>query len=118
MKEETNLTCPNVLGILRCNWGEVSSITGVAVTPVVGYVGDLSHVSMKLNESEVAEAFTVPVRDVLNPRNWIKQEGSKPDVFVGGRHVVWGLTAFLLGRFVEDVLARYKVRFDKESEEL
>lgn len=25
-----------VLGILRCNWHEVASMTGIAVTPVVG----------------------------------------------------------------------------------
>jgi len=120
MREETGLGCSNVLGILRCNWGEVEDITGVAVTPVVGYVGEVGRgrgSAMDLNGDEVAEAFTVPLQAVLAGENWIRQTGPQPDVFVGGRHVVWGLTAFLLGRFVEDVMARYKVSFGEEGGE-
>ena len=30
-----------VLGVLRCNWDEVSNMTGIAVTPVIGFIGDL-----------------------------------------------------------------------------
>jgi hypothetical protein len=29
-----------VLGVLRCNWHEVASMTGIAVTPVVGFIGE------------------------------------------------------------------------------
>jgi hypothetical protein len=28
-----------VLGVLRCNWDEVANMTGISVTPVVGYIG-------------------------------------------------------------------------------
>lgn len=29
----------DVLGVLRCDWSEVHKITGIGVTPVVGYLG-------------------------------------------------------------------------------
>jgi nudix motif 8 len=40
MEEEIGLEAEltEVLGILRCKWSEVASLTGVAVTPVIGYV--------------------------------------------------------------------------------
>ena len=43
MEEEIGIRQENVivLGTLRCNWGEVARITGIAVTPVVGFVGVL-----------------------------------------------------------------------------
>merc|ERR1712129_495617 len=52
-----------VLGILRCNWGEVGKLTGVAVTPVVGYIGDFdkNHLDLQMNPSEVSECFVVPL---------------------------------------------------------
>ncbi len=28
-----------VLGVLRCDWSEVASLTGIAVTPIIGYSG-------------------------------------------------------------------------------
>ncbi|CAN0437021.1 unnamed protein product, partial [Scytosiphon promiscuus] len=28
----------DVLGVLRCDWAEVASLIGVAVTPVVGFL--------------------------------------------------------------------------------
>jgi nudix motif 8 len=43
MEEEIGIRQENVtvLGTLRCNWSEVARITGVAVTPVVCFVGEL-----------------------------------------------------------------------------
>ena len=56
-----------VLGILRCNWGEVAQITGVAVTPVVCFIGDIDEtVHLSPNPDEVAECFTVPLKHILN----------------------------------------------------
>jgi len=57
MSEEIGLPedSTNVLGILRCNWGEISAITGIAVTPVVGYVGNLGEDSLNPNKDEVEE---------------------------------------------------------------
>mmetsp|Transcript_11350 Transcript_11350/g.27031 ORF Transcript_11350/g.27031 Transcript_11350/m.27031 type:complete len:570 (-) Transcript_11350:1083-2792(-) len=49
----------SVLGILRCNWGEVHHLVGVAVTPVVCFFNqDLDSVDLKPNPNEVAEVFT------------------------------------------------------------
>lgn len=57
-----------VLGVLRCNWGEVAQITGIAVTPVVCYIGDIGegNVQLRLNPDEVAECFSVPLEHFLD----------------------------------------------------
>jgi len=49
------------LGVLRCNWGEVHHLVGVAVTPVVCYIGEIGGIELKPNSDEVAECFTVPL---------------------------------------------------------
>ena len=125
MEEEVGLRPDevNVLGILRCNWGEITAITGIAVTPVIGYVGELGDVDLPINEDEVAECFSVPLIDLVNKENWVHQENASP-IFTGGPHVVWGLTAYILDRFIQDVLKRYRISFsvdpsgmDKTGEE-
>ena len=30
-------------------------------------------------------------------------------MFTGGPHVIWGLTAYILDRFLKDILLRYKI---------
>lgn len=95
----------DVLGILRCNWTEVASITGVAVTPVVGFIGELSTIQLSPNPDEVQEHFTVPLKDLLNRDSWVIRDFSAP-VFTGGPYVIWGLTAYLLERFLQDVLLK------------
>jgi nudix motif 8 len=47
-----------VLGILRCNWNEVASMTGIAVTPVVGFIGELNDLTLTPNSDEVEQYFT------------------------------------------------------------
>lgn len=79
-----------VLGVLRCNWGEVHHLVGLAVTPVVCFVGDLTHADLQPNPDEVAEVFTIPLTSLLKRKNWIHREGFAP-IFVGGPHVIWGL---------------------------
>merc|ERR1712238_552638 len=69
MEEEiTGLTAENttVLGVLRCNWGEVHQLVGVAVTPVVCYVGEIGDKDLQPNPNEVAECFTVPLACLLD----------------------------------------------------
>uniref|UniRef100_A0AAV1UGN6 Nudix hydrolase domain-containing protein n=1 Tax=Peronospora matthiolae TaxID=2874970 RepID=A0AAV1UGN6_9STRA len=97
MNEEVGLapTGVDVLGILRCDWSSVTSITGIAVTPVVGFIGEMSDQTVAINEAEVESLFTVPVRDLMNQDNWIRHSNATP-VFTGGPHVIWGLTAYLL----------------------
>lgn len=105
MKEEIgglDGTSIEVLGVLRLNWGEVHHLTGVAVTPVVCYLGELPE-QLSPNPDEVSEAFTVPLSDLMENNYWVSKEGQAP-IFLGGPHVIWGLTGYILDRFRKDVL--------------
>ena len=84
-----------VIGILRLNWGDVHHLTGVAVTPVVCYLGEVPELSP--NPEEVSEVFTIPLVDLLNKAFWIHKEQLAP-IFVGGPYVIWGLTGYILER--------------------
>jgi nudix motif 8 len=55
MEEEIGVSADSVdiLGVLRCDWTEVSSLTGVSVTPVVGFIGDYEKLNFKINRDEV-----------------------------------------------------------------
>ena len=99
----------NILGILRCNWSEVTAITGVAVTPVVGFVGELDIKTLDPNADEVDEVFTVPLEKILEKKNWEISEEDGGPVFTGGQHRIWGLTAYILNKFLSDVLSRYRI---------
>ncbi|POM62078.1 NUDIX hydrolase-like domain containing hypothetical protein [Phytophthora palmivora] len=105
MNEEVGLAPEgvDVLGVLRCDWSSVTSITGIAVTPVVGFIGEMSDQSVAINEAEVESLFTVPLRDLMNQDNWIRHSNATP-VFTGGPHVIWGLTAYLLDICLSEVL--------------
>jgi 8-oxo-dGTP pyrophosphatase MutT (NUDIX family) len=54
MKEELGIDSrhTHLLGVMRCNWCEVSHLTGVSVTPVVGFIGDIENLTITPN-SEV-----------------------------------------------------------------
>lgn len=105
MQEEVGLAPEGVqvLGVLRCDWSSVTSITGVAVTPVVGFLGEMSGRALVLNEAEVDSLFTVSLRDLSAPGNWIRRPNATP-VFTGGPHVIWGLTAYVLDICLREVL--------------
>lgn len=106
MREEIGgLPDPVVLGILRCNWGEVHHLVGVAVTPVVCYLGELPD-ELSPNADEVAEIFTIPVASLLDKHLWVYKENLAP-IFLGGPHVIWGLTGYILDRFYRDILLPY-----------
>lgn len=94
----------SVLGILRCNWGEVHHLVGVAVTPVVCFFNqDLDSVDLKPNPDEVAEVFTIPLESLLDKSQWIYKDDHAP-IFVGGPYVIFGLTGYILERFWKDIL--------------
>jgi 8-oxo-dGTP pyrophosphatase MutT (NUDIX family) len=81
----------SVLGVLRCNWGEVHHMVGVAVTPVVCFLGqDLAKVDLKPNPDEVAEVFTIPLASLLDKSQWVYKDDHAP-IFVGGPYVVSSL---------------------------
>jgi 8-oxo-dGTP pyrophosphatase MutT (NUDIX family) len=93
-----------VLGVLRLNWGEVQHLTGIAVTPVVCYLGRLSdNAHLAPQAGEVAEIFTVPLTDLLEPAFWVHKEGVAP-IFMGGPYPIYGLTGYILERFGKDIL--------------
>lgn len=98
-----------VLGVLRCNWGEVHHLVGIAVTPVVCFLGEIGDKALRPNSDEVAECFTVPLALFLDRDRWVHREDFAP-VFTGGPHIIWGLTGYIINRFVKDVLARYRVQ--------
>jgi len=104
-----------VLGVLRCNWGEVHHLTGVAVTPVVCYIGEVSDLDLRPSPDEVAECFTVPLGSFLERDRWVHREGFAP-IFTGGPHPIWGLTGYVLNRFVKDVLARFSIEVPDNSD--
>ena len=68
--------------MLRCNWGEVHHLVGVAVTPVVCFIGDLSKVDIRPSPDEVAECFTVPLDLFLDSDRWIHKRDYAP-MFTG-----------------------------------
>jgi 8-oxo-dGTP pyrophosphatase MutT (NUDIX family) len=98
----------SVLGVLRCNWGEVHHLVGVAVTPVVCFLGEVDDLRLVPNPDEVSEVFSIPLVSLLRRSDWIHREGFAP-IFVGGPHVIWGLTGYIIERFVKDILLRYSI---------
>ena len=100
-----------VLGVLRCNWGEVHHLVGVAVTPVVCYLGNLDKFQLHPNPDECAECFTVPLELFLDRDRWVHKQHYAP-FFTGSPHIIWGLTGYIIHRFVIDLMEQYKVLFD------
>ena len=107
MEEELGIAVEKteVLGILRCKWSEVAGMTGVAVTPVIGYVGELNELNLRPNPDEVEQLFSIPIVDLLDKSKWVHKEFSTPS-YHGGPFVIWGLTGYLLHKFIEDVLGK------------
>lgn len=117
MKEEIeglDMSQVVVLGILRCNWGEVAQLTGIAVTPLVCFLGEIGDMDLKPNPDEVSECFTVPISAFLQKDQWIYKDDSAP-IFTGGPHIIWGLTCYVIDRFFSDVLARYTINLHNKS---
>lgn len=116
MEEEIGIghNAANVLGVLRCNWGEVHHLVGVAVTPVVCFLGEIGESQLNPNPSEVAEVFTVPLESFLDRGRWVHKKHYAP-FFTGGPHIIWGLTGYIVNRFVMDIIERYDVFFSKDT---
>ncbi|VEU33896.1 unnamed protein product [Pseudo-nitzschia multistriata] len=100
----------SVLGTLRCNWGEVHHLVGVAVTPVVcSFNQDLAEVDLMPNRDEVAEVFTIPLVNLMDKTQWVYKDDHAP-IFVGGPYAIWGLTGYILERFWKDILLPFSSR--------
>eukprot|EP01082_Thalassiosira_pseudonana_P014254 g12982.t1.1.5e17418b g12982 g12982.t1 contig7:606246-607261(+) len=117
MEEEIGIehNSASVLGVLRCNWGEVHHLVGVAVTPVVCYIGQVGMSQLNPNSDEVAEVFTVPLELFLDRDRWVHKKHYAP-FFTGSPHIIWGLTGYIIHRFVMDIIERYTVVFEDRDE--
>jgi 8-oxo-dGTP pyrophosphatase MutT (NUDIX family) len=89
MEEEIGMPVEKteVLGILRCKWGEVAGMTGVAVTPVIGYIGELNDRILSPNPDEVEQLFTIPISDLMDASKWTQKDFSTP-AFHGGPFLI------------------------------
>lgn len=81
------------------------TITGYAVTPVVGFI--TGPVEYRLDEFEVADAFEVPLAFLMDPANHIRRERRINGVAVPfyeihyGERNIWGATAGMIIGFYE-----------------
>lgn len=88
------------------------TITGFAVTPIVGFVE--SHFELRIDPAEVEEAFEVPLDYLLDTRNVVhskrEYEGLVCDIetFHFGGHQIWGATASMLLSFREKLFCAEK----------
>lgn len=81
------------------------SVSNNLVTPVIGFIDYKP--AFRLNPDEVDEVFTVPVEELANTKNFIREEwehaGAKYNVPFWKVHEVplWGATAMILSEFME-----------------
>ena len=80
-------------------------IIGISVTPVVAYIGEINDLQLSPNKDEVEELFCIPLELLLDKENWVLSDYATP-IFTGGPHVIWGLTAYLLNRFIDDIVIK------------
>ena len=88
----------------------VHHLVGVAVTPVVcSFNQDLAELELTPNPDEVAEVFTIPLASLMDKKLWVYKDDHAP-IFVGGPYAIWGLTGYILDRFVKDILTPFSSR--------
>jgi nudix motif 8 len=88
---------------------DVRAITGIPVTPIAGFVGELGDLSgLRPNPSEIDRVFALTLAEVRDPQYREIQDfgprGRLP-IFTAGPDPVWGLTAYILDHFLSEVLA-------------
>ena len=91
-----------ILGLMH----DARAITGVPVTPVVGFLGDLDGLSgMRPEPGEIADVFALSLEEILDPEGstlvTYGTRGPYP-VFNAGPAPVWGLTAWILAVFLRE----------------
>jgi nudix motif 8 len=85
------------------------------VTPVVGIFRgqELAIETLKPNEDEIEDVFALTIEQLLDEKHIFHREyqpknpNAKPltlKVFSAGPHEVWGLTAYILDRFLDEIL--------------
>jgi 8-oxo-dGTP pyrophosphatase MutT (NUDIX family) len=109
--EEVGLRLDHVpcLGSLRTQpVRSAGKVTGMSLSPFVFHLGPTLE-RLTPTDDEVAEAFWVPLRHLLDPRNAVHRPTPRdgvilqfPAVLYQG-HYIWGLTYRVLGMFFEHV---------------
>jgi nudix motif 8 len=91
-----------VLGLFH----EAVAITGVGVSPVVGFVGDIDVGALRVAPAEIDVAFALPLTALIDPRHRVLQTLGRHRAprFTAGPHPVWGLTAYILDEFLREGL--------------
>eukprot|EP01097_Dermamoeba_algensis_P005400 TRINITY_DN3432_c0_g1_i1.p1 TRINITY_DN3432_c0_g1~~TRINITY_DN3432_c0_g1_i1.p1 ORF type:complete len:117 (-),score=15.54 TRINITY_DN3432_c0_g1_i1:26-376(-) len=80
----------------------------IRVTPVVGFVQNVDH--FIINNSEIADIFTVPIAVLTDPNKQLLTERSyqnktyKLMTFTGGPHKIWGMTGLITDMFLKEIL--------------
>lgn len=101
-REETGIqpTLIEPFGYLDC----LDTVSGYRVTPVTAFVRDGYH--LRLQASEVEDAFEVPFSFILTPANWRREEmdwrGKPREIFAfrWREQRVWGATAMILRNLI------------------
>jgi len=83
------------------------STTGVVVNTSEAIISS-SPTRIVWNYREVSECFTVSIASLLDKTKWIHRNDCAP-IFVGGPYIIWGLTGYIVDRFVRDILVKYTV---------
>lgn len=89
------------------SYHDVRAITGVHVTPVVGFLGELSLGELRPSPDEIDGVFTLALPELIDPERRYRQDFGERGVFQvfdAGPWPVWGLTAFILEGILRDVL--------------
>jgi nudix motif 8 len=106
-EEEIGLPSANirVLGISN----DIANHTGkIAVTPCVGYIGEVDVSKLQFSEAEIASIFTVSLSHLCNPANMemrrFETRSYLIPYFYHNGPVIWGLTGYLLYSFIREIL--------------
>ncbi len=85
---------------------DVMSITGLRVTPVLGYVGELDAARWRLRPDEVEDAFVLTLDELVDPKKRAAEllGGLRAPYFAAGPHPIWGLTALILDEVLREAL--------------
>lgn len=86
---------------------DARAVTGVHVTPIVGFLGELSLDELDPNPAEIDGVFTLALPELVDPARRYQQdygERGRLQVFDAGPWPVWGLTAYILEGVLRDVM--------------
>jgi 8-oxo-dGTP pyrophosphatase MutT (NUDIX family) len=98
---------PNEAVHVLGRYHDARAITGVHVTPVVGFLGDVALDELSPNPAEIDGVFALALPELVDPASRYQQdygERGRLQVFDAGPWPVWGLTAFILEGVLRDVL--------------